>query len=125
MAHDALIRRVLWVSAAYNLGGAIVFAFPSSPVGRLGGLASETPVLYRALVALFVALFAGAYAWLARQPRIDRPMVALAAIGKAGAFATFVLCWMLGEFAGAGVIAGCGDLILAAFFGWWLIASSG
>jgi len=45
------------------------------------------PPIYCALLALFVVLFAGAYAWLALQPNINRPLVAFAAIGKAGAFA--------------------------------------
>jgi hypothetical protein len=97
-----------------------MFAFPSLPAGRLAGMPSDVPPIYASLVALFVALFGGAYGWLAMQPQIDRPLVAFGAIGKAGAFATFVALWLLGRFSGLGVISGSGDLILAAIFAWWL-----
>jgi len=120
MSRDRIMRRALWVSVVYNFAGAVMFAFPSLPVGRLSGLPSDVPPIYSSLVALFVALFAGAYGWLAMQAQIDRPMVALGAIGKAGAFAIFVTLWMLGRFSGLGVISGSGDLILAAIFAWWL-----
>src|SRR5437762_533027 len=75
------MRSALWASVVYNLGGTLLFVFPSS-FGRLAGLPVPVPRVYTALLALFVALFGGAYAWLARQPRIDRPLVAMAALGK-------------------------------------------
>jgi hypothetical protein len=75
------------------------------------------------MVAWFVLLFAGAYAWLARQPEIDRPLVGFAAIGKAGAFSIFAACWILGQLSGRATLAGTGDLIFAAIFAWWLIGS--
>jgi hypothetical protein len=115
------MRRALWVSVVYNFAGAFLFAFPASPFGRLSGLPDSVPAIYSSLVALFVALFAGAYCWLAMQPEIDRPMVALGAIGKAGAFTIFVALWMMGRYSGLGVISGSGDLILAAIFTWWLV----
>jgi hypothetical protein len=34
------------------------------------------------MTALFVLLFAGAYAWLAMQPTINRPFVAFGAIAR-------------------------------------------
>ena len=120
MNRDRVMRRALWVSVVYNFAGAVMFAFPSMPAGRLSGLPSDVPAIYSSLVALFVALFAGAYGWLAMQPEIDRPLVALGAIGKAGAFTIFVALWMLGRFSGLGVISGSGDLMLAAIFAWWL-----
>ena len=73
----------------------------------------------------FVVLFAGAYAWVALQPTIHRPLVALAAIGKAGAFALFLICWLAGAASGLSVVALGGDLAFAAIFAWWLLGQPG
>jgi hypothetical protein len=116
------MRRVLWASVVYNLGGAIVFAFPSS-VGQLAGMPVPVPHVYTALLAFFVALFGGSYAWLACQPSIDRPLVALAAVGKAGVFAIVLIFWLLGEAPALGVLAVAGDLILSCIFTWWLLGA--
>lgn len=100
----------------------MLFAFPSSSLGRLSGMPSPVPSMYSTLVALFVALFAGVYGWLAMQPEIDRPMVALGAIGKAGAFSSMLGLWALGELRAIVVVAGTGDLILGGIFTWWLLS---
>ena len=75
MDRDRIVRRALGVSVPFNLGGALAFAFPES-LGRLAGLPTPAPPMYSAPLAFLVALFAGTYAWLARQPHIDRPLVA-------------------------------------------------
>jgi hypothetical protein len=118
------MRRALWTSVPYNVGGALLFAFPDS-LGRLAGIPGPVPHIYAAALAFLVTLFAGTYAWLAVQPRIDRPLVAFSAIGKAGFFAVVLVCWLLGEVPGQGVIGTCGDLVLAGIFTWWLIADAG
>ena len=123
MDRDAFMRRALWVSVVYNFGGALLFAFPSSPLGQLAGLPTSVPPIYCALLASFVVLFGGTYAWLARQPNIDRPLVAFAAIGKAGAFAVILVFWLLREAPGRGVLAATGDLVLAGIFAWWLFGA--
>ena len=120
MGTDLLMRRALWASAAFNAGGALLFAFPAS-LGRLAGFPAPAPHLYTAFLAFLVALFGGAYAWLARQPRIDRPLVAFAALGKTGFFVVVFVCWLLGEVPGRGVLAATGDLGFAAVFAWWLL----
>lgn len=120
MDRDHVMRRALWVSVAYNLGGALTFAFPAS-FGQLAGLPAQVPSIYSTLLALFVILFGGAYAWLARQPRIDRPLVVLAALGKAGVFAVILVYWLLGALPGRGVLAVSGDLAFAGIFAWWLL----
>jgi hypothetical protein len=120
---DNVMRGALWVSVVYNVGGALLFAFPSSPLGQLAGLPAPVPPLYGALLAFFVVLFGGAYAWLACQPAIDRPLVALAATGKAGVFAVIVTFWLLGEAPGRGVLVAAGDLVLAGIFAWWLLGA--
>ncbi len=123
MNRDKFIRCVLWVSVVFNLGGALLFAFPSSPLGQLAGLPVPVPPIYRMLLAFFVILFGGAYAWLARQPNLDQPLVALAAIGKAGVFVVIFIFWLLGEATGRGVLVATGDLIIACIFTWWLLSA--
>jgi hypothetical protein len=120
---DDSIRRILWASAFFNLGGAALFAFPES-IGRLAGLPAPAPTVYSMLLVLFVLLFGGSYAWIASQPTINRPMVALGAIGKAGAFVTVLLCWLGGAASGLSVLAIAGDLVFAFLFTRWLFATA-
>jgi hypothetical protein len=121
MNKDKIIRYALWISVAFNLFGALLFAFPASPLGQFAGLPVPVPVIYSMLLAFFVVLFAGAYAWLARQPTIDRPLVAFSAIGKAGSFVLMLILCLLGEIPGRSVLLASGDLIFACIFAWWLL----
>jgi hypothetical protein len=123
MTDDIFMRRVLLLSAGFNLLGGLLFAFPGFPTGRLAGLPGDVPGLYRATVFLFVVLFGGMYAWLARRPRIDRPMVAFGAIGKASFFALVLLFWWAGALPGRTVWLASGDAILAGVFALWLYTS--
>ena len=118
---DRLIRPVFWLSAVFNFGAAFLFAFPASPLGKWMGLPSPVPVVYSGLVALFVALFGGMYAWLAMQAVLPRPMVALAAIGKTSAFLLALVLWFAGEIPGRVVQLSVGDLVLAAIYVRWLM----
>jgi hypothetical protein len=76
------------------------------------------------LLAVFVSVFGGAYAWLARRPVIDRPLVLVAALCKAGVFAVVFACWLAGELNVRGALVAGVDLAFAAIFGWWLMESS-
>ena len=120
MNRETVLRRALWTAAAFNLLGALLFAFPASPVGHLAGLPAEVPGAYRAMTALFVLLFGGAYLWLAQQAVIDRPFVLFGAIGKASAFTLICLLWLGGAVGGLAVFIGSGDLLLAGVFLWCL-----
>lgn len=122
-ARTRLLRRALWATAVMNAGAAAVFAFPASVLGQLGGLPADAPAVYRALVALFVLLFGGVYAWLARRPSIDRPLLALGAIGKAAAFAAVVALWLADAVPTRSVLLFSADLGFAAFFASWLVRS--
>jgi len=108
MDKDRWMRRALWCSAFFNLRGALLFAFPASFAGHVVGLPPDVPPdvpsIYRALLAMFVVLFAGAYAWLAVQEEIDRPLVAFSAIGKAIAVLTVSVFWLSGLLPGRGVL---------------------
>lgn len=122
MDKDVFMRRVLWVAAAFNLGAAFVLAFPASWIGQLAGLPVPVPPIYTTLLAFFVILFGGAYAWLACQPSIDRPLVALAVFGKTGVFIVVLGFWLFGAAPDRGLLAACGDLVFAAIFVWWLLS---
>ena len=120
---NEMMRKALWATAGFNVLGALLFGFPDT-FGRLAGMPTGVPAVYRALLALFVLLFGGAYAWLARRPVIDRPLVGFAAIGKAGAFAVVLMCWIAGAVPFLSVAAITGDLVFALLFAWWLAGSS-
>lgn len=119
---DEPMRAVLWVSAAYNAGGASVFAFPET-FATVSGFPADVHPMHRGLLALFVLLFGGAYAWLARQTEIDRPLVAFSAVGKAGAFAVVLRVWIAGGVPARSVALITGDLVLAVIFALWLVGS--
>jgi hypothetical protein len=123
MDRDRLLHRALAVAAVFNLGGAVLFAFPASGLGAVAGLPPDVPVAYRAMTALFILLFGGAYAWLAAQETIDRPFVAFGAIGKASAFLVVLLLWLAGEAAAQSVALISGDLLFAALFAWCLVVA--
>jgi hypothetical protein len=120
MSRENILRPALWTAAFFNLVGAFAFAFPASTMGRFAGLPPDAPAAYRAMTALFILLFGGAYAWLALQPIINRPFVAFGAIGKIAAFLTVVLLWRGGAVPASGVLAIVGDLLLALLFIWCL-----
>lgn len=121
--HDALIRATLWISFPFNLLAAYALALPDSMPGRLMGLPSPVPPLYAALTALLVALFGLAYAWMATQPRLDRALLGFAAAGKGSVFVAAVMLWMLHRGAGSTVVVAVGDLLLAALWLRWLLAT--
>ena len=120
---DRVMRRALGVTAVANAGAALLFAFPES-VGRLAGLPAPVPRLYSAFLAVLVALFGATYAWLARQPVIDRPLVAFCALGKIAFVAVVLACWLLGDVSALSALAASADLAFAAVFGWWLLGNA-
>ena len=123
MNRDALLRKVLWATVVYNLLAASAFAFPAS-VGQLAGLPVPVPLVYSVMLTLFVLLFAAAYAWLAVQPTIDRPLVGFAAFGKATVFVATVVLWITGDASWRLIPGATGDLIFSGLFAWWLRATA-
>lgn len=122
MSHDIFMRRALKATAVMNVGGAMLFAFPDS-VGRLAGLPGPVPRLHAWFLASLVLLFAATYAFLARRPVIDRPLVAFCALGKTLFVAIVTLSWLLGDVPTLSVVAASADLVFAAIFTWWLLSS--
>jgi hypothetical protein len=120
MDRDRVMRRALRASSVLNFGAAFPFAFPDS-LGRLAGFPGPASPLHSTFLALLVALFGATYAWLARQPHIDRPLVGFCALGKAAFFAVAFVCWLLGALPGRGALAASADLLFAGIFAWWLM----
>ena len=120
MTRNAVIRAALWVSVALNLLGVSVF-LPAA-LGRESTLLPiPGPPFYAAQVALVIGLFCGVYAWLARQPVINRPLLVVGALGKLGFFASTVVYWAVGDLPAAVVPQSSPDLVLAVVFLWWAI----
>lgn len=117
---EIAMRLTLWASALLNGIGAMLFAFPSSGIGAALGLPAPTPYLYNTLCKLFVGWFGGAYVWLARQPRINRPLVAFAALTKASVFTVFLIFWLKGVVATLGLLMVFPHLVVACLFARWL-----
>jgi hypothetical protein len=124
MSEDRVIRAALWASVALNLLGVAVFLPPAlgQPSGMLPVMA---PRFYAGQVGITIALFCGVYAWLARQPVIDRPLVVVGALGKLGFFLLFVAYWAAGDVPAGSVAQATPDLVLAAIFLWWAFARRG
>jgi hypothetical protein len=114
------MRRALWTSVPFNLGGALAFGFPES-FGALVGMPAPAPPVYAASMAFLVALFAGTYAWMARQPRLDRPLVWFVTLGKGGFFLIVLALWMGGHASTLFLTTAAGDMVFAAIFMWWLL----
>jgi len=125
MARDRGIRIALWVAAGLNLIGIAAFLSPTAIGGMAGGLPEPGSPFYTTELALVLALFAGAYVWLARQAVIDRPLVALATLGRAGFFTLATAWWLLGELPGRTLLSLTPDPVLAAVFAWCLWATRG
>ena len=120
---ETVVQRSLWLACPFNLIAAFVFAFPSSGIGQRLGLPQSVSPLYLSLVSLFVGLFGLAYGWLARQPRIDRPLLGFGSIGKFGAFLIALALWFQGAVADVVVVVALGDLAFAALWFSWLLSS--
>lgn len=120
---EALVRATLWLSVPFNMLAAYALALPASLPGRLMGLPSPVPPLYAALTGLLVALFGLAYAWMATQPRIERALLGFAVAGKGSVFVAVLTLWLFERSAGSTVAVAIGDLLLAALWLRWLLAT--
>ena len=113
------IRIALWAAACFNACASIFFAFASA-LGRGVGLPTPVPPVYGAFIAMFVLLFAFAYAWMAWSLRIDRPLLTLAAIGKGAAVILTIAFYVTGDLGPRALAAASGDLLFAVIFARWL-----
>jgi hypothetical protein len=112
---ETMVRTTLWLAFPFNLLAATTLAFPSSALGQLMGLPRDVSPLYSFMVAFFIALFGCAYAWLARQRSVDRPLLALGSIGKFGAFLIALSLWFGGAVSGLVVVVAIGGWYLQGY----------
>jgi hypothetical protein len=125
MISDRLLRMALWATAAANLGVAGLITATDSALARFAGVPLPAPhPAYGLLLAMFIALFGLAYAWLARQQAISRAFVAFAAIGKTSAFAVTFALWLSQLVTGRWALLLGGDLLFAILFAAWLFGSA-
>jgi hypothetical protein len=117
---ERLVRISLWTAFLFNLLAAAVFAFPASAPGQQLGMPASVSPIYATMVAFFVALFGCAYAWLARRPTIDRPLLGLGCIGKTGAFLIAAGLWLRGDVSASLFLVALGDLAFAGLWFTWL-----
>ena len=115
---DRIIRTALWASVALNTLGVVVFGLPA--LGHATPLLPiDVPPFFAAQIAFTIALFGGVYAWLARRPRIDRPLVIVGGVGKLGFFALSVLYAITGAIPAGMAVNATPDLVFAMIFLWW------
>ena len=123
MTRDRFFRAALIVGACFNFFMATAIVFPHS-IGRFADLPRSESHFFSWLVAMFVALFGGVYAYLSRNPIIDRSLIVLAVIGKTGVFLVALACLLLGELSPGAFAPAVADLIFAVVFLWWLKSAS-
>ena len=119
MNDSKIMRRVLWVGAAFNALVALMLIFPST-LGALAALPPVGSVYYLWMLTFFVLLFSATYAWLALEPTISRPVVVLSAVGKTGAFIIALVCFLRGDILFRTFAVSIGDLAFAVYFFLWL-----
>ena len=119
MSQDRVMRGALWSAAVLNLVGVAIFLPAAVGVG-VDWLPIPAPRFYAAQVAVTIALFGGVYAWLARRPEIDRPLVIVGALGKLAFFALALAYWLAGDLPASAVPQAMPDLLLAGVFLSWV-----
>lgn len=119
MSDSKIMRRILWIGVAFNALVALMLLFPLT-LGTFAALPPVGSVFYLWMLAFFVLLFSGTYAWLAMQPIIVRPIVVLAALGKSGVFVVALVCLLRGDIQLRTFVVAIGDLAFALYFFAWL-----
>lgn len=120
MKNEQLIRTTLWLSFIFNLAAACLFAFPSSSFGQLFDFPQDVPPLYASLLSFVIAVFGFIYAWLARQPSIDQPLLFVGGAGKVCFFLIMLSTWMLDNASNQVAALAIGDLAFGSLWLWWL-----
>ena len=119
------LRITLVIAALMTALGAWIFAAPDSALGQQYDLPAEAPVVYRALVSLMLAVFAGMYAWMASRKTLVRPLLWLGVFGKGGAFVMALVLFASSQ-ASIGLVSMLvGDGILSTIWAIWLVRTRG
>ncbi len=83
------------------------------------------PPYYAAQLGFTIALFGVVYGWLAMQRTLNRALIVVGAIGKAGFFLLTALYAGTGDVPTTMAVQATPDLLLAAVFLWWALPTVG
>ena len=119
-----LIKTTLWLTTAFNLVAVVILLFPSKGLGSLVLMPGQVPAVYLAIASYFVFAFGCAYAWMALQDSVVRPLLYFSAFAKSGAFLTVWLLWATGEVSWRLAALVIGDAVFAAIWFIWLYRHS-
>ena len=122
MTFEGVVRISLWVTAPANLAAATAFAFPSSLPGSMLQFPPTHP-FYALFSGAMVALFGVAYAWLALQPVINRPLLLVGACGKLLAVLISGSLFLGGDLSGVTALVISGDLVFVALWATFLVGN--
>ena len=115
-----LIRTTLWLTTIFNLAAVTMLLFPARGLGSLVLMPAEAPTLYLVIASYFVFIFGCAYAWMALQDSVIRPLLYFSAFAKSGAFLTVWVLWAVGEVSWRLAVLVVGDAIFAGIWFAWL-----
>lgn len=118
------VRRSLWLSIPFNFIAAFAIAFPTSAIGRALELPEQGANFYTLFSGGLVGLFGLMYLWNALQPSIDRPTLAVGAVGKSFAVLLSAILFHCGMFSGLALLVISGDLVFAGLWLYWLLGNS-
>lgn len=115
------LRGALLTTAVLNV--AVGMGFASGRLLPLVGIPEASHPFYPLTLGLFVALFGVGYLWAALADPPERLFIGLGGVGKLG-FVVLVGClWIAGSVPLLALIGASGDLVFAALFLGWFVAS--
>ncbi len=112
---ERVLRATLYFSFFYNMFGAATFFLPAD-FGRSAGLPINVPFLHTAFLANNILLFGFVSLWLARQRKIDVPLLVVFGISKITFCAIMLISYLKGEIALMGFWGSCVDLVMGLIF---------
>ena len=112
---ERLLRTTLYFTFFYNLMGFITFLAPER-FGQLAGLPAGVPFLFTGFIAFNILLFGLVGLWQARQPDMNRPVLAIIGISKITFCLLMGLSWLKGEVAFAGFLMSLVDFAMGIVF---------
>lgn len=118
-SRDRIVRTALWATVALNLLGTGIFGIAAAG-GTSPILPIDVPPYFAAQLGFVIALFAGVYAWLACQRRLNRPLLVVGALGKLGFFWLTVAYAAAGQLPSSMALNATPDLLFALIFLWWV-----
>ena len=121
MGITLVVRISLAVSAPFNVLAGIAFAHPAGIPGVWLGLPTDTHALYSMFAGYMIGLFGIAYAWMAFQPSIAKPLLMFGAVGKLGAVAIVAALFMAAQVPLSLLLLIAPDILLALLWLFYLI----